>query len=148
MLAMLVYLLYILIGTVTPTFVEKGTLTVEVQNIEQARGMLWLGIYRSEDEFLIKEKCILLGQTVTHPGNTLLRVPDLPYGEYAFAIFHDKNNNGTLDQNRLGIPAEPFAFSRHLSSRFRLPTFQEVKFQFRQQQMTIKAPLKKWWQAG
>lgn len=130
------------------TFVEKGTLTVEVQNINQIDGMIWLGIYRSEEEFLVKEKCILIGKEVLGSKNMQVLVPDLPYGEYAFAIFHDENNNGTMDQNLVGIPSEPFAFSKKPPSRFRLPTFDEVKFEFQQNQMTIKASLKKWWQTG
>lgn len=130
------------------TFVEKGTLMVEVQNIDQEKGMIWLGIYRSEEEFLIKEKCILIGKEVQKGQVMELQVDDLPYGDYAFALFHDENNNGVMDQNLIGIPSEPFAFSRKPPSRFRLPTFEEVKFNFQQKTMTISAPLKKWWQAG
>jgi uncharacterized protein (DUF2141 family) len=130
-----------------PTFVEKGTLIVEVQNIQVDQGMVWLGIYRSEDDFMIKEKSILLGEQVQNQEQMTLQIPDLPFGEYAFAIFHDENNNGTMDQNLVGIPSEPFAFSKKPPSKFRLPKFDEVKFNFQKEQLKITAELKKWWQS-
>lgn len=109
--------------------------------------MIWLGIYPSEDDFMIKEKSILIGEEVHNQHAMTIRVPDLPYGDYAFAIFHDENNNGTMDQNLVGIPSEPFAFSKKPPSKFRLPKFEEVKFDLHEKNLIIQAPLKKWWQS-
>jgi outer membrane protein len=40
-----------------------------------------------------------------------LLIPDLPAGEYAAVIYEDRNGNGRLDRNFIGIPTEPIAFS-------------------------------------
>lgn len=140
-------ILVLLLSLFQNTYKENGRLTIEVENIGQEEGMVWLGIYRSEDEFLIKEKCLLLGKEVLNTGNMTFQVDSLPYGDYAFALFHDTNNNGVLDQNLIGIPSEPYAFSKIPASRFRLPTFNEIKFPLQEDNKIIKTRLKKWWQS-
>ncbi len=118
---------------------------LNVTNIEEEVGMIWIGIYDSEDNFLVKEQAIVKGYTVEHSGRIHISLPDLPFGTYAIAIFHDLNNNGYLDQNLLGIPSEPFAFSRRPKSKFRMPRFEEVAVTFSPDQQEITLPLKTWW---
>ena len=50
---------------------------------------------------------------------------DLPAGQYAIAIFHDKNGDEQLDTNWLGIPKEPLGFSNARMRTFGPPSFQE-----------------------
>lgn len=125
----------------------KGTLALEVENIKSESGMIWVGIYRSEADFLIKEKATLVGVKVNAQKTIRIEIPDLEYGAYALAVFHDENNNGEMDRNLVGIPSEPFAFSKPPVSKFRIPTFEEVKFEFTPQRMNLKTRLKKWWQS-
>ena len=39
------------------------------------------------------------------------KVDKLNPGDYVALTFHDKNRNGKLDSNFLGVPVEPFGFS-------------------------------------
>ena len=130
-----------------PNLPDQGTLELEVQNIQTESGMIWVGLYRTADDFLIKEKAILVGVEVEAKGPMIIEVPDLKYGDYALAIFHDENNNGEMDRNLVGIPSEPFAFSKPPVSKFRIPTFEEVKFTFHPQKAKLTTKLKKWWQS-
>jgi outer membrane protein len=41
----------------------------------------------------------------------LVRITDLPPGRYACAVYADRNGNGILDRNFIGIPKEPLGFS-------------------------------------
>ena len=107
--------------------------------------MIWIGIYDSEENFLVKERAIVKGYTVEQAGKIHISLPDLSYGTYAIAIFHDLNNNGYLDQNVLGIPSEPFAFSRRPRSKFRKPRFEEVAVSFSPNYQEVTLPLKTWW---
>ena len=129
------------------TPLEKGILSLKVQNIAEAEGMIWVGIYKSQEDFLIKEKATLIGVKVESTNEMLIEVPDLSFGEYAMAIFHDENNNGEMDRNIVGIPSEPFAFSKKPKSRFRLPKFEEVKFTFDEQNLSLTTKLNKWWKS-
>lgn len=123
-----------------------GSLIIQVDNIKKAEGFLWIGIYDSEDNFLVKEKAIVEGIEVTRTGSVQIKFPSLPYGTYAIAMFHDLNGNDELDRNRIGIPTEPYAFSGDLRSKWRLPNFSEVSVAFKSNGQKIHFRLQKWWE--
>ena len=51
---------------------------------------------------------------------------------YAIAVFHDINDNGILDKNALGIPLEPYGFSRNARARFTsAPPFEDAKIELK-----------------
>jgi len=137
-------LLYGLCLVLAPAAVSE-TLYVEVENIEVADGWIWIGVYDSPQAFLNKEKAVVVkGYEVSKTGRMRLQVPDLPFGKYALALFHDVNGNGLMDQNFLGIPTEPYAFSRKPRSRWRVPRFDEVQFSFWQKQQALGLRLERW----
>ncbi|OAV42923.1 hypothetical protein A3850_017015 [Lewinella sp. 4G2] len=104
-------------------------LRLEVTNVKEKTGMIWVGIYTGDDNFLIKEKAELVGVKVTASGTTYIDLPALTIGqEYSLAIFHDVDNDGEMNRNWLGLPSEPWAFSGEAITRLRLPTFSETKF--------------------
>jgi uncharacterized protein (DUF2141 family) len=49
-------------------------------------------------------------------------------GIYAIAVFFDKNGNGILDKNFLGIPKEEYGFSNNITPLTRSATFKEAGF--------------------
>lgn len=111
----------------------KGSLYFSVDNVREAGGTIWVGVYESPDDFLDREKARLVAVRVTHAGRAMIEIPDMVFGkEYALGIFHDENDNGEFDTNFIGLPAEPWAFSGKLKSRLRLPRFEEVSFTFKQ----------------
>ncbi|WP_454891479.1 DUF2141 domain-containing protein, partial [Alloprevotella tannerae] len=55
---------------------------------------------------------------------------DLPKGEYAIAIFHDENGNGTMDFGKMGIPIEKFGFSNDAKCVMAPPAFEDAKIVF------------------
>lgn len=120
---------------------KKGQLQIEIKNIQENKGIIWVGIYDSEADFMIKEKAIILGAS---PKKPFLKINDLPFGSYAIAIFHDINNNGDLDLNKIGIPAEPFGFSKKPVSKWRIPKFHEIKFNFHFSDQKVNISLSKW----
>lgn len=137
--------LFYLTSFVPPNRVETGNLVITVDNISRTKGTIWIGLYDSVDNYLIKEKSILKKIDVTEKGTSQLVVDNLPFGVYAVALFHDINANGEMDKNLLGIPSEPYAFSKKPKSKWRIPKFDEVKFNFSKDQQQLKTKLKKWW---
>jgi uncharacterized protein (DUF2141 family) len=123
----------------------NGSLVIEVDNIKTTEGIIWVGIYDSASSFLVKEKAIVEGFSIKKQGKLQMTFPELPFGTYAIALFHDINNNGELDRNFIGIPSEPFAFSRRPRSKWRVPRFDEVKFDFHDDGQILHTHLKKWW---
>ena len=105
------------------------TLRLKVSNVDESTGMIWVGIYTGEDNFLIKEKARLVGVNVDREGDVYIDLEDMEVGKaYSLAIFHDIDNDGEMNRNWLGLPSEPWAFSGPAITRLRLPTFDETKF--------------------
>ena len=128
----------------SPEAERTGNLFIQVSNIQEAQGTVWVGIYDSQGAFLHKEQAILKHEPIRQTGQLLVQIDDLPYGTYAVALFHDQNNNGELDLNWLGAPIEPFAFSAPLASNWRLPKFAEVAFPFRHSGQQLQMQLMRW----
>ncbi len=127
-----------------PAGPDNGRLVIEVDNIREARGTVWVGIYDSKENYLVKERAIIQAYQVQKAGLARIYIDTLPYGTYAIALFHDINGNGEMDRNFLGIPTEPFAFSRPPRSKWRLPYFGEVAFRFRYNYQYLRFSLKHW----
>lgn len=114
-------LLHASIGTVC-----AQTLTLEVRNIEQPEGYLYVAIYNDESKFL-KEPVAAFRVKISRQTSTI-PCTGLPAGEYAFALFHDLNGNGRLDTGRFGIPAEPYAFSNDAEGVMGPPSYEKCRF--------------------
>ena len=122
----------------------SGTLRFEVAGVERAEGMIWVGLYDSAQHLFVQEKAIVAGYDVYRAGSVTFDLADLPYGRYALAIFHDVNNNGTLDQSWIGIPQEPYAFAGKPGSKWRKPRFEEIDFEFGHDGQVVALTLERW----
>jgi uncharacterized protein (DUF2141 family) len=124
---------------------KKGDFLLQVKNIDSASGVLRVAIYNGEQNFL-KAGTELTGATklVDAKKDLQIAIPDLPFGKYAIAIYHDVNNNGKLDKNYLGIPTEPYAFSNNPKVKWRSPTFAETQVELNSQQKDLHLELKRW----
>ena len=112
-------------------------------NIEVPAGKLYIAVFDSQDAFLHPEKARFQGIfPVDRLGSQKVVIKDVPAGTYALSCFHDVNNNGILDKNWMGIPKEPYCFSNNARPRFRAPTWEEAKFAFRSQSLSLH--LEKW----
>lgn len=120
-------------------------LALEINDIQYAYGTLWVAVYASESSFLDKNQAQLISLDVKDKKSHKIILRDLSYGDYAIALFHDLNGNSEMDFNWAGVPAEPFAFSRPVSSKWRLPKFSEVKVGVYQSHKTINTHLATWW---
>ncbi len=122
-----------------------GTMDVWVRNLELKKGSIYVAVYKDEAQFL-KEKAFFAGKILKVESLTDCVVPftDLPFGEYAVAVFHDLNNNQKLDRNIFGVPTEPYAFSNNPSVKWRSPTFAETKVQLQAAKEKVVIELKRW----
>jgi uncharacterized protein (DUF2141 family) len=110
---------------------DGGTLVVDVSGLEHTRGTLVVKLFRAGDAV---PKGASYRRVAVRPGSTQPKVEfrGVPYGQYALFLFHDENDNGTLDHNFLGIPSEPMGFSAGFRpSLFSgIPDFDDLKFAF------------------
>jgi uncharacterized protein (DUF2141 family) len=117
-----------------------GSLVVSLSNISK-KGKINLAIYKEgedlpNDKFLVKS---LTGECTT--GVCTFKFDNLPYGEYAIALYQDENANKKLDTGNFGIPSEPFAFSNNFKPRWGGPSFEKCKFEFSKDEQVVEIAL-------
>ncbi|WP_310994036.1 DUF2141 domain-containing protein [Aequorivita marina] len=108
---------------------EKHTLTITIHNIESHQGTLEVGLFNNGERFMEEGQAhVGVSREVSGSSETIV-IKDLPSGNYAVSLYHDKNGNGECDRNFLGIPKEPYAFSNNFKPKFSKPTFEDCQFE-------------------
>lgn len=122
-----------------------NVMRVYVDNVRDASGTIWIGVYTGDDDFLDREKARLVALKVNARGRAYVEIPDMVVGkDYALGLFHDVNDNGEFDLNWLGLPSEPWAFSGEPKTRLRLPYFSEVSFRMSAGNTPKSIALRRW----
>ena len=111
---------------------ENPQLTIEIQNIESLKGDIRIGVFNANEKFL-KENYIFRNYKIAVKNNTeAIVIDDLPKGDYAFILYHDRNADGKLNRSILGVPKEAFGFSNNVRPKLSKPTFEECKFSLKE----------------
>ncbi|HTG38605.1 DUF2141 domain-containing protein [Sphingomonas sp.] len=103
------------------------TLTVDLDALRNARGMVRLCLTAAADNFptcVDDDRAVARSVPATQSS---LSYDGLPPGGYALAVIHDENGNGKLD-TFMGIPREGFGFSRNPRIAFGPPSFKSARF--------------------
>lgn len=111
-------------------------LDVEVQNVENSKGVLRVGVYNKEAGCFDASKSFK-GEVRKAQKGVMHFSFDLPAGKYVVAVIHDENNNGVLDKNFFGIPSEGYGFSGtatrpvYKDALFELSASQKIRIKMR-----------------
>ncbi len=89
---------------------------------------LYVALHASTAGFPGHDGKAIRRSVVASGDTTVLPFAGIPVGEYAVAVYADKNGNGELDSNFLGIPQEPVGMSRDAKGRFGPPKFKDAVF--------------------
>jgi len=100
-------------------------LQVEVRGVRNAQGKIMIGLFDSAADFPTK-MVQGLALDAAAPGVTGM-FTGLPNGDFAVAVYQDENGNGKLDKNLVGVPTEPYGFSRDAMGRMGPPRFADAK---------------------
>lgn len=120
---------------VPPRFVQaepsRAALTVTATGFRHTRGHAEAKLFRPGENVLGGP--FRRARVVPQAGQARFQFADLPLGDYALVVFHDENDNGKIDHNFLGLPAEPLGFSNGFSPGLftGMPSFEKLKFAFR-----------------
>jgi uncharacterized protein (DUF2141 family) len=99
-------------------------LTVEVLHARSDQGMV-AGALFAPSNWLGTP---LQGERQHAAAKVVLVYRNLPAGKYAVSVFHDENGNGKLDANLVGMPTEPYGFSRDARGLVGPPSFADAAF--------------------
>ncbi len=120
-------LIAILLFSTSCVFAQKE-LSVEVVNVPASEGKISVALYEDAESFLKFDRVFVSKSVPAKEGATHLVLKDIPDGEYAVALFYDKNGNDQLDTNWMGIPKEKVAFSNAKMRMFGPPSFKDCAF--------------------
>jgi len=75
-----------------------------------------------EEEFVFATEVVAISD-----GQAVIEFEDVPAGPFAVSVFHDKDEDGKLDSDILGIPSEDYGFSADARDMFGPPSFEEAR---------------------
>ena len=104
MIRKVVFLLLFFVFCTANIFAENVTVIIDITNVVVNDGKVFLAIFFNADEFRREEPTISFA--LDSNRTILTQEVSLPPGEYLISAFQDRNGNGTLDFNFLGIPRE------------------------------------------
>ena len=97
----------------TPVFAQApgGSVVFQVDHVRDDAGHVRVDIC-TEATFL-KEACPYSGAAAAVKGVTTVTVTGVPPGLYAAQVYHDRNDDHTVNRGRFGIPLEEVGFSNN-----------------------------------
>ncbi len=120
----------VILVTFLPFWAQAQTNSIELtfENLIPAQGDLYVGIFNTSENFLDVEFMYLNKIADVEDETLAMLFDDVPYGEYCVTVYHDKNENGKMDFNFIGMPLENYGFSKNIFHRFWAPSFEECSF--------------------
>ncbi|PKP21446.1 MAG: hypothetical protein CVU04_01655 [Bacteroidetes bacterium HGW-Bacteroidetes-20] len=132
------FFLFILIFSGVTLGAQTYKVQLEISNIDNPTGSLVFAVFNNEESFKNNKVPFLKKIIPIQKKGVILIDIELPKGNYVVAVFQDLNNNKKLDYNFIGIPKEPFGFSKNPSC-FEFPKYKELQIQIKNNQ---KIPIK------
>lgn len=120
----------------------QNSVTVKITNIQSEKGTIYIAFYSENQDFPNPSDKSLNKSVKPINGSVELTIDDLPNGTYAIAVSQDINDNSKLDKNFLGIPKEPYGFSKNVHHSFSASTFDECKFKLEKEKLDLVIKLK------
>jgi uncharacterized protein (DUF2141 family) len=114
-------------GTSRVEAVAEGELSVDIIGLKSTEGQVRVALFDSEQAFL--HKPFKAGVVAIEQSRGHWQISGVPPGSYALAVYHDRNSNGKLDSNVLGLPLEPYGFSNNARGVLGPPSFGDARFQ-------------------
>lgn len=107
----------------------QSQLRVQVEGITQVKGQVLYSLFRTSDGFPDDAKKAFKRGAIPVNGRSVdFYLESLPVGDYAMSLVHDRNGNGRLDVNGLGVPTEEIGFSNNVMGAFGPPKFNRARF--------------------
>jgi uncharacterized protein (DUF2141 family) len=107
-----------------------GSMIIEFPSINPNKGMVEVSVYDKSEAFLVKDQFIQKKRAQIIDGKAQLIFENIPFGKIAVGSYHDIDADETYDKNFIGLPVEPYAFSKKPTCNWRKPRFEEVSFDF------------------
>lgn len=122
--------------------VAGGELTVIVEGLGSDEGQVMMALFDSEASFDGPAEPVRKAKLAIEKHAAAQTWSGLSPGNYALRVFHDRNDDGELDSNWMGMPKEPFGFSQNPKLRFGPPSFEQARFELGAEPLIVKVRLR------
>jgi uncharacterized protein (DUF2141 family) len=121
-----------------PCQASETTLVFSGKDLEGCT--VYVSVHRLAESFPAGEG-ILQAKIEPAKSPPQIQLTELAPGRYAIAAFCDKNGNGTLDANFVGMPTEPYGFSRDARGVFGPPSWEDAAVELGDEETTLTISL-------
>jgi len=109
------------------SFTQNVDLTIK--NINNDGGMICVAVFANQNEFQNEKPFFDYKIQKSDSTGEILNVQlSLRPGHYGISVLHDKNKNGKMDYNIIGVPREGFGFSGYYLRGLKKPSFDDFAF--------------------
>jgi uncharacterized protein (DUF2141 family) len=116
--------------------------TVSVTNVSSDKGAVIVCVFNSADAFPQKPNLAYKCTTTNAKKGTMdIKIDGIKPGEYAIAVHHDKNNDGKVNTNFLGIPTEPMGASKDAKGTMGPPKYKDAALRIEKNTKAISITL-------
>lgn len=113
----------------TAAAAQDAALEFRVTGLTTDQGQVICTLYGDQESWLSSDTNLGTATAKPADGGATCLFPSIPTGTYAVFFMHDLNDNGDMDKNLLGIPKEPWGFSRDAPVRLGPPPFSAAAFE-------------------
>jgi len=103
-------------------------LKVVVHDVKSSDGKVMVGLFRDPATFPNANDRFAGQMADAHPGEVTVTFTGLEPGTYAVSAYQDVDGNGKLNRSLVGVPTEPYGFSRGARGLVGPPRFDDAKF--------------------
>lgn len=97
--------------TLAAVAAAAGELRATIRNVKPQQGRLWVALYESADAYRAERR--FAGRIVDPAGpEVTVLFTGLAPGRYGVSVFQDVDGDSVLGTTLLGVPTEPYGFSR------------------------------------
>lgn len=104
----------------------QTSLTMNVRGLDNDRGAVLCAIFLEKDWLEDEQRLAGVSAKIVD-GKATCVFEGLKPGTYGAVAFHDKNGNGKLDRNFMGLPSEDFCFSNDAKGGMGPPKFEKAR---------------------
>jgi uncharacterized protein (DUF2141 family) len=104
-----------------------ASLTIHVRAVSPGGGIMRLGLY-DRAGYRSDGAPVASADVPAKDGETVITLKGLVPGTYAIEAYQDVNANDRMDKSWIGLPLEPYGFSRDARPVLSKPGFGQVRF--------------------
>ncbi len=104
-----------------------ATLQIDIKGIKKLEGHLMVLLCKGKSSYDSGNSPLSSKLKVASSEETAI-FENIDAGEYAVKLFHDKNDNGEMDTNFVGLPKEGYGFSNNVG-RFGPAKYEDARFE-------------------